>query len=139
MSEMIKQWEKEQHERHWDCYVTMKQWLLNRNEGKYIAEYFDGCPYKSAAIYGAGDLGKLLIYELKDANIEIKYFIDRSAQGRVEEHEIPIYLCEQVNNLESVDVIIVTPINDYIQVTRELIHQEIDIPTISLRDIIFEM
>ena len=139
MSENYSEWEKQQHQRHWDCYVTMKQWLQNRNDGKTIADYFEKCPYKTVAIYGAGDLGKLLLYELKDASLQISYIIDRSAQGRSMLQGIPMIMASGIKKQDRVDAIIVTPLNDYVEVSKELVFQGIDIPTVSLRDIIYEM
>ena len=126
------------HERHWECYAAMKRWLQNRNEGKLISDYFEKYPYRTVAIYGAGDLGRLLLFELKDSGLKVEYFIDRSAEGRHEEQGIEIIMAHEIPSRERVDAIIVTPINDYSEVTSELSGMGCDIPAVSLRDIIYE-
>ncbi len=123
----------------WDCYVTMKKWLQNRNDGKIIGEHLSRYPYKKVAIYGAGDLGQLLLYELRDSGIDVLYFIDKTAEGRKSEQGIPIILFKEFADQDAVDAIIVTPMTDYESINHVLIENDIMVPTLSLRDMIYEM
>ena len=59
---------------HW--YKTLYQWLLVRQDKVEIADYFKENGYQRVAIYGMGELGRLLLKELRDTGIEIPYVID---------------------------------------------------------------
>ena len=86
-----------------------------------------------------GDLGKLLAFELKNSSLIISYFIDRSAEGIKYYDGIPVITIEDIEQQESVDAIIITPIVDYNSVNEELIRKGITNATVSLRDIIYEV
>ena len=123
----------------WDCYVSMKKWMQNRNDGKSIGKYLEQYPYKTIAIYGAGDLGQLLMYEMKDSIIEVKYFIDKTAEGCRRCCEIPVILFEEIDKQVSVDAVIISPMMDYRSINEALARKGVMIPTLSLRDMIYEM
>lgn len=123
----------------WDCYVMMKKWMENRNNGKSIGGYLEKYPYKKLAIYGAGDLGKLVLFELQNSSISICYIIDRMAEAIKSENGIPVVLLQDIKYQEQVDAILVTPLVDYTGVNRALVENDIMIPAIALRDLIYEI
>lgn len=125
--------------KHWECYVIMKKWMENRNSNKTLKKYFSNYPYNKIAVYGAGDLGKLFAFEMRESDITISYFIDRSAEGNNSYDGIPIVTIEDFEKQEKVDAIIVTPIVDYNSVCEELVRKGINTATVSLRDIIYEV
>ena len=61
-------------------FLALKRWLENRNANKTLVDYFHRYGYKTIAIYGAGDLGRLLYEEIKNSDIQVKYFIDRNGK-----------------------------------------------------------
>lgn len=72
-------------------HVSIKQWLQRNG-------------YKTVALYGYGDMGKLLESELKRENVQVLYAIDRNAKEI--KADIPILLPN--NDFPKVDVIIIT-------------------------------
>ena len=60
-------------------YYLFGSWMVLRNKGRTLAEYFENHNFRNIAIFGLGRLGLCLYEELKDSNIHVKYAIDRNA------------------------------------------------------------
>lgn len=112
-------------------YVT---WLQNRSSDKSISQYLKEINIESAAIYGMGPAGKLLLSELKREKFNVKYGIDRNFIEMDEDFKI--VTIEEL--LEQVDAIIVTAINDYDEIKKNL-DAKVNYRIISLEQIIFEI
>ena len=63
-----------------EFYRVLVQWLIHKQEGKNLSEYFERNEYKTIAIYGMKELGERLYNELKDTNIKVAYAIDKEAK-----------------------------------------------------------
>ena len=83
----------------------LDRWMEMREKGIYLAEYLNEKNLKKIAIYGYGNFGKHLFWELKHSEVEIQYIIDR--QGDKVCSELPVYL--PTDALPECDAIIVTP------------------------------
>lgn len=123
----------------WDCFVTMKKWMENRNAGKLLSQYFKDYGYSSIAIYGAGDIGRLLYFELKNSDVEVKYWVDRNGEGLAELEGIKVITLPEIKEAESVDVLVVTPLGNYSEICKDLVKFCPEIPTISLREAVYEL
>lgn len=121
-------------EKHLEMFLIMNQWVKIKQEGKCLQEYFKKNDYKTIAIYGMSYIGERLLEELKGSSIEVKYGIDKCADG--------IYLDIDVvtmdKDLEPVDVVVVTPIHYFEAIEGELI-KKIDCPIISLEDVLYDL
>lgn len=115
-------------------YQLTNQWLLLKNMNKSIPEYFDLQGYQSIAIYGMGELGNRLYEELMNSKIEVKYAIDKYPENNFTE----LKFCELSDNMEEVDVIIVTPVFDYEEIEKN-ITSKVNYKVISLEDILWDM
>jgi phosphoglycerate dehydrogenase-like enzyme len=124
---------------YYDSFITMKRWMENRNAGKMLDAYFREHGYETIAIYGAGDLGKLLYEELKHTDIKILYFVDRNAEGLHQIEGIPVIDLDAVAENKSIDVLVVTPLRDYNVICSELIGIAPEVPIISLKDAVYEL
>lgn len=113
-------------------YNVLNQWLMNKQEGKSVSEYFEVNGYDTIAIYGMGELGCRLYEELKNSNINIAYAIDKEAGSPYS--NIEVYSLE--DDLQPVDVIIVSAIFAFDQIKKEL-KKKVDCPIISLEDVIY--
>ena len=109
----------------------MNQWIIDKQNGKDLREFFLENGYKEIAIYGMSYLGERLLDELDGTDIAVKYAIDRNADN--------IYApCEVVKPddiLSSVDAIIVTPVFYFDEIERQLV-PKVNCPVISLEDVI---
>lgn len=122
-----------------ECFIVLKKWMENRNAGKDFATYFSTYGYRKIAIYGAGDVGRLLYYELKDSDIRVLYYIDRNAEGLGKVEGIPVITAEEIKNAEAVDGIVVSPVGSYQEICELLTRLVPEIPTISLKDAVYEV
>ena len=114
----------------YECFVTLKRWLENRNQNKTFSDYFHEYGYQKIAIYGVGDLGKLLYEEIKDSDVEVKYFVDRNAEGIREMDKISVVTIEEMGNMEDVDALVITPVGNYDAICRVLADQMPEMRTI---------
>lgn len=123
---------------NWDSFITLKRWLENRNAGKTFADYFREYGYRKIAIYGAGDIGKLLYEEVKNSDINVCYFVDRNAEGLRELENIPVIPINNIKHMEEVDAIVITPLGNYDAICKSLAETVPEMRTISLREAVYE-
>lgn len=114
-----------------EYYSVINRWMYLRN--KNIEKFLLNNKYIRIAIYGVGDLGKHLFIDLRNSEISVEYFIDRSVEGYLSE----IIVKSPDDELSGVDAIIVTPIMEYAGIKKEL-GRKVDCPIISLKEIINE-
>ncbi len=119
-------------------FVTMKKWLENRNAGKSFVDYFNDYGYKKVAIYGAGDLGRLLYEEIKNSDIKVCYFVDRNGEGMLETEGIRVITFDKIKDMPEVDVIVITSIGNYDAISKALAIEVPELSTINLREAVFE-
>ena len=122
-----------------DIITTLKRWLENKNAGKSFSKYLIDNGYMTIGIMDAGEIGKILYEELKKSEVEVKWFVDRNAEGIGQIDGKPVRLLRDVFLLEKVDIICVSPIYDYEKVYSYLVEHDPTICTLSLRDAAYEM
>lgn len=114
-------------------YQMMVHWMRIRQSGNNLSTYFDAHGYQEIAVYGMGDIGKILLQELKGSAVKIKYGIDRNkSRGS----DVVVVMPEEIT--EKVDAVIVTPIADFDDICEVLSHR-ISCPVVSLEDIVYEV
>lgn len=114
-------------------YQLMEKWMRIKMAKKTLIPYFEIYDYKNIAIYGMGDIGKLLLDELDDSTISVKYGIDKNVTdlGKIQ-------VVNPDDNLEKVDAIVVTAIA-YFDEIEKMLSEKVNCPIISLEDIIYEL
>lgn len=119
---------------------TMIKWLENEVKGKRWTEYFASYGYKKIAVYGAGELGKMLMWSLKDSGIAINCVIDCRAHELIEHESYSVYTLDEFlsSNIET-DAIVVTAISAYDDVLKCVVKKNKDIPILFLRDMVYEL
>lgn len=111
----------------------IKTWLrLSTSNPGFISEYFKSNDYSRVAIYGCGEIGKCLYNELLANNIQVQYYIDQKADFLIE--DVDILTLE--NELPKVDVIIVTLINSFDEISKKIKSHTSD-NVISIEDVIY--
>lgn len=115
-------------------YNMLNQWLILKQEGKSLIEYFVNNNYKSVAIYGMGEMGNRLYDELKNSDIEVKYAVDKNVAGTYSELEV----IEKDDDFDVVDVMIVTATFAFDEIEGEL-REKVDWPIVSLEDVVYEI
>ncbi len=105
-------------------------WLWLKQQGRSLEAYFSEHGYKSAAIYGMGYMGKLLIEELRYSSVEISFLIDCDRDQR---SVYPVYSPE--DKLPETDVIVVSVVHVYWPVRGQL-QSRCACPVVSLQDLV---
>lgn len=106
-------------------------WVKKKQQGKKLSKFLKRNSYHSIAVYGWGNIGRLLESELK-GYAEIQYGIDRKDVSA----EFPVYKPEE--DLPKVDVVIVTPVYEFEEIEEEL-KRKLDCPIYSIEDIVYFM
>lgn len=92
------------------------KWIDAIQRNKHIKDYFTKQGIETVAIYGMGELGKCLLQELEQADIKVKYIIDKKQNCQIRNY--PLYSPEDY--LPEVSVIVVTPSYDYLEISEKL-------------------
>ncbi|MCI8377476.1 MAG: hypothetical protein HFH72_03035 [Lachnospiraceae bacterium] len=115
-------------------YYMLNQWLMLKQEGKSLEQYFVDNGYKAVAIYGMGEMGNRLYEELKGSNeVKVEYVIDQNTAAY---SEVKIFGLEE--EFPSVDVIVVTATFAYDEI-KEALLQKSNALVVSLNDVIYEI
>lgn len=112
----------------------MNQWMIWTHMGRNLSEYFTAKGYRRIAIYGMGELGNRLYEELKDTDVEIAFAIDK----RINDVHSEIRVVEPDSIDTDIDVIVITPVFDYENI-EEMLMEKVDIPIISLEEVVYDM
>ena len=116
-------------------YDLFGSWMVLRNKGRRLAEYFENRNMRNIAICGLGRLGLCLYEELKGSNINVKYAIDTKAESF---SYLNLKVITPENHLETVDVIVVTKFIENEKTVEEL-RKKTSCQIVSLEDVIFSM
>lgn len=116
-----------------EYYSLLVQWVHMHNCGKKIGTYLKKCGYDTIAIYGMKELGKELLYELKDSEVKVKYAIDKNADDLYAETDI--YRPDE--KLESVDAVIVTATHWFDEIEKDM-KKKLGCPVLSLEDVVYD-
>lgn len=125
---------KELADKHLAIVRMYDQWMITKQQGKTIVTYFKENGYKEIAIYGMSFVGRRVLDELRDSEIQVRYAIDKRADMIYE--DIDVITPEDV--FEDVDAIVVTS-NYYFDVIEEKLSEKIECPIINLEDILYEV
>lgn len=124
---------REKYNRFFWMYKMLYQWMENTYKQKSIEKYLINNNWKTIAIYGCGDIGKLIYEELKDSTIDIKCGIDKNSNIN-----FPLRVVDPQQFNECVDVILVASIVYYYEIEKEL-KRITDIPIVSIEDMVYEI
>lgn len=120
--------------RRYECYwKILHKWLLLKEANKSLSVYLEKNGYYKIAIYGMGMLGKHLIKELEQSNIQICYGIDQYANSM--KSNIPVVSVDGI--AEPVDAIVVTVTYDF-QNIKKMLEKKYNYRVISLEYVIEE-
>lgn len=130
----IKQ-KEEQELKYAELTRLLAQWVNLKQDKKELKRYFIENNFKRIAVYGVSYVGKCLIHELRNTEIEVAYVIDQ--RGDAIDLEEQIRLVHPDDEMEPVDAVIVTSVYYFEQIEKKM-QEKIDCPIISISDIVFE-
>lgn len=105
-----------------------------QNDGYNLGAFFKEKGYQKIAIYGMGELGNRLAEALNGTDVLVMYGINKGmgeAFGEIEIKEI-----SEEEYFEGVDCIVVTPVQFYSEIEKEL-KKKCACAVISLEDVIY--
>ncbi|MBD5489857.1 MAG: glycosyltransferase family 2 protein [Lachnospiraceae bacterium] len=92
-----------------EMFMVLNRMVECRGEGCPVGRRLKGIGIQRVAIYGAGYLGKRLLGELKEFDIEAVFFIDRNAEYLTE--KIPVYKLDDAP--VNVDAVIISLVRNH--------------------------
>lgn len=114
-------------------FFVVNQWLKLKQMGESISGYLTERGYEKVAIYGMSYTGERVLFELKNAGIEVVYGIDKRAGGAASE----INILSPDDDLPSVDAVIVSEAFCYEEV-EPVLRKKLSCPVISLEEVVYE-
>lgn len=124
---------KKRVEKFKNYFSILNHWLELKEQNKTLDVYFKSYQYSKIAVYGLGVLGKHLLEELKNTDIEISYAIDKK---NLQHPELEILSMEE--ELPPIDAVIVTATFEFDEICEEL-RLKVKCPIISLEEIMQEV
>lgn len=115
-------------------FFIYKEWTQIQKEGKKVTDYLNKNNINSIAIYGAGTFADMLLDEVKDTDIEVKYMLDTYDNKPHKGFEV--ISPKDINQYPEVDGIIITPVFDYLNIVQELEKHKKDLNIISLENLL---
>ena len=112
-----------------------ENWMILLERGDSVKRFFTERNIKEIAVYGYGNIGKHFIEQISGLDVSVKYVLDKR-KVNILHSNIPCY--QPSDDIPNVDVIVVTPICEYVQIKntlKSLTSAEI----ISIEDIIYEL
>lgn len=125
---------KKQAKKKAEQYLLMNQWIKLKQEGKNLESYFVKNHYKRIAVVGLGHIGKRLLKELKDSEIQVIYAIERKNKNINSDIKV-VPLAARIPN---VDAVVVTVIEGFDDVS-EILAKKMKCPVIAIEDILNEI
>ncbi len=114
-------------------YLMLEKWIECNHRKIPLAKYLDDRKIKRIAIYGCGDIGKLLYHDLSKGEIIIAYGIDKNT-----DIQYPVNVVSPENIDNTIDAIIVTAVAYFYDIEKNLKNYT-NVPIMSLEDIVYEL
>lgn len=114
-----------------------RKWITLKQNGVDMASIFSKQGIYEIAIYGYGVLGRLLLQELKNSSVLVKYIIDKQKLKLEKGTDLPLIIqsSESMKQIKKVDAIVVTAIAADEQIKQEL-EKKTDVKIIHLEELI---
>ena len=115
---------------------VMCEWITLYQKGISLKEYLNEIHVSTVAIYGFGKIGRMIVQELRDSNITVKYVIDKNADKF--KVDVPIITYEDIK--EQVDLVIVTVVGaDESEAICDVIRREKKMNALSFYECLIEI
>ena len=113
-----------------EMFMALNRIVECRGEGYPVGKRLNSKGIQRVAIYGAGYLGKRLMGELKEFDIETVFYIDRNAEYLTE--KIPVYKLDDAP--VNIDAIIISLVKNY-DTVRNCLREKYDVEIYTVEEI----
>lgn len=114
-----------------EYFYSLDKWMKLLRKGCRLEDYLVANDKRIIAIYGIGIMGRQLLQEFCGGKIIVKYVIDQNVDNK--SYSFPVRNME--DELENVDLIVVTPSYDFKNIKAEL-EKKVSCKIISLYQLI---
>lgn len=125
---------KTMSDKHLSLMLLFNQWMIVKQSGREIKEYFHKNDYKKIVVYGMSYVGERLLDDLAGSDIEVTVAIDKNAKGIFA--DVPVITPDE--NIPECDCIVVTAIYFFDEIEKVL-SEKVSCPIVSLEDILYEV
>ena len=112
---------------------ALNKWIELKQNGCRLKNYFSNNGYRSVAIYGMGDLGKKLFYELTNDSVDVSYTIDKNIGTDDAYKMIPL-----TEILPNADVMVVTAVSSFDEIYLDL-KSRFDGEIVNIEDVLWSI
>ena len=132
---------RDERERYQYGFLTVQRYLTNKCNNKEIKEFFIKYNIKRIALYGASELGKCIISDLKDSGIEIAYIVDQASANYPNGcRGIDVIDKSEICKREEVDAILITVLYELNKIVDALVDVNVDIDKIiNINDVVYSL
>lgn len=113
---------------------TLDKWLILKEEGKCLEQYFRNHNIKNIGIYGYGVLGRHLVKELYESDINIECIIDKNIPNNLSD----IKIFKSMDQIQDLDMMVITAYYFWNEIVG-LLNKKDGYQIVSLESIIDEM
>lgn len=125
---------KAMSDKHLALMLLFNQWMIVKQSGRDIKEYFRNNGYKKIVVYGMSYVGERLLDDLTGTDIEVAAAIDKNAKGIFA--DVPVITPDE--NMPECDCVVVTAVYFFDEIER-LLSEKVSCPIVSLEDILYEI
>lgn len=131
---------RDERERYQYTYLTVQQYLSIKCQKKSIVDFFLERGYKKVAIYGLGELGRCVLYDLLDTEVKVLYVVDQNNKNYpLGINGIPVISKETIQQQGDIDVIVVTVLYEFNNIVDSLLEKIELEKIINLSDVVFSL
>ena len=112
---------------------SLNKWLELKQNYRELMTYFLNNGYKSVAIYGMGDLGKKLFFELINEGVDVLYTIDKNIGADDVYKMVPL-----TEKLPQADVMVVTAVSSFDDIYLDL-KSRFDGEIVNIEDVLWSI
>lgn len=125
---------KAMSDKHLALMLLFNQWMIVKQSGRDIKEYFHRNNYKKIVVYGMSYVGERLLDDLAGTDVEVAAAIDKNAKGIFT--DVPVITPDE--NMPECDCVVVTAVYFFDEIER-LLSEKVSCPIVSLEDILYEI
>ena len=114
--------------------ALLLRWIRINNDDNSIGKYLYAEGYSSVAVYGFGEIGRELVYELKKEKMDVKCIIDKQA----DQIKSDLLVVDPKADIPKSDLVIVTVLYCYDEI-EEYLSKKMNCPIISLDDLVCDI
>ncbi len=118
-------------DKYYSYFIVLERWMSYKEKGYEICSFFEDNHVQSVAIYGMGKIGQHLKYELDRSGIKLAYVVDQGESviyGKEKHYNL-------YDNLPLVDMIIVTPINEFTEIKDKILNNNKKLKVVSIEEL----